>query len=494
MGSIRSRVHLRAWLCMTVIPITGCYRYRPQPLLPPAVEQQYRSRSLTDPDLKEFIEAQSTGKPTSWPPTELSLEMLTLVSFYFHPDLDAARARLATSEAAVITAATKPNPTISGAGGYTDAAPAPYVLRFGLDWLLETAGKRDHRTQRARSLSDAARFSLGETAWQVRSRVRAALLDHLLASRELDVLRREQDTRREALKLYEERLAAGEISQPEVDVIRTSLTLVEVTTQRAVGLDQETRTALETALGLAPGALNGIRLSWDSAEKPPGEDVLPLRSVQRAGLLNRLDIQRLLAEYAASESALQLEAARQYPDIRISPSYSFGDGNNSYFLGPSFLLPLRDRNKGPIAEAEARRQETAARFLGQQALAIDQMERALIRYRAALADFRDADSRLTNLLEDRLRAIQAQIQAGEADQLALVGVRLESVAAARARLNALRTAQTALGALEDAVQYPLESGIALPPVPVTNPRDRATGSSGLPLREPLEKTGGSTRQ
>lgn len=470
------QVRPRAWLYLILLPLAGCYHYRPQPLLPPSVETRYRSRNLADPGLKEFIDAQNVGKPASWPPSELDLDTLTLVAFYFHPDLDAARARLAAAEAAVITASTKPNPATGSAGGYTDAAPAPYVLRFGLDWTLETAGKREHRTRRARSLSEAARFSLGETAWQVRSRVRAALLDHLLASRELELLRREQEVRREALKLYEERLAAGEISQPEVDVLRTSLTLVEVTSQRAAGLVQETRTALETALGVAPGALNGIRLAWKSLEKPPGEDALPLHSVQRAGLLNRLDIQRLLAEYAASENALQLEAARQYPDIRISPGYSFGDGNNSYFIGPGFPLPLRDRNQGPIAEAEARRQEAAARFLAQQASAIEQVERALIRYRTALADFRDADSRLRTLLEEREQAVQVQIQAGEADQLALAGVRLEAVAAARARLNALRATQSALGALEDAVQYPLESGIALPAVPTANPRERSGGA------------------
>jgi hypothetical protein len=186
--------------------------------------------------------------------------------------------------------------------------------------------------------------------------------------------------------------------------------------------------------------------------------------------LNRLDVQQLLAEYAASENALQLEAARQYPDVHLTPSYEFMEGFNSYFIGPSLLLPLRDRNKGPIAEAEARRQETAARFLAEQASAIDQIERALIRYRSALADFREADSRLKTLLEDRERAAREQIQAGEADQLTLVGVRLESVAAAGARLQALRAAQTALGALEDAVQYPLETGLALPPVPPIGPR------------------------
>ena len=465
------KIHARAALIAALLPMAGCYHYKPQPLLPPVLEQQYRSRSLTDAGLREFMDAQPVGKPATWPLSELNLDTLTTVAFYFHPDLDGARARLATAEAAVITASTKPNPTLSGGAGYTDASPAPYVLRFGLDWPIETAGKRGYRTERANRLTQAARISLGEAGWQVRSRVRTALLEHLLASRELELLRREIGVRADAVGIYEKRLALGEASRPEVDASRTSVTLLQVSMQRAIGASKETRTALEAAVGLAPGALEGVGLVWPSLDQPPTEESVPFRNVQRAGLLNRLDIQRLLAEYAASESALQLEAARQYPDIRIAPGYSFGDGNNSYTVGPTFVLPLRDRSKGTIAEAQARRAEIAALFLAQQAAAIDQMERALIRYRAAWAEYRDADSVLKDLLNGREQRIQRQLQAGEVDRLALVGVRVDGGVAARARLSALRAAQSALGALEDAVQFPLEAGVALPPVPTVGPRD-----------------------
>ena len=463
--------YARAALIVTLLPVVGCYHYQPQPLLPPALEHQYRSRSLMDAGLREFVDAQPSGKPASWPLTELNLDTLTSVAFYFHPDLDAARARLATAQAAVVTASTKPNPTLSGGAGYTDSNSAPYLLRFGLDWPVETAGKRGFRTQRANYLTAAARTALGETAWQIRSRVRASLMEVFLASRELEVLRREIGVRREAVEIYEKRLAVGEVSRPEVDASRTALKLLEVALQRATGLEKETRAALEASVGLAPGALAGVGLTWSSLDQPPAEESVPLRNVQRAGLLNRLDIHRLLTEYAASESALQLEAARQYPDIRIAPGYSFGDGNNSYSLGPTFVLPLRNSSKGAIAEAEARRAEAATRFLGQQAAAIDQMERALIRYRAAWAELRDADSLVKNLLEDREPRIQRQLQAGEADRLALVSVKVDGVVAARARLSALRAAQGALGALEDAVQFPLEGGVGLPQIPTVGPRD-----------------------
>ncbi len=87
----------RAALVVPLLSLVSCYHYQPQPLLPPPLEQQYRSRTLADSGLKEFIEEQPAARPASWPSKELSLDTLTLIAFYFHPDLDAARARLAAS-------------------------------------------------------------------------------------------------------------------------------------------------------------------------------------------------------------------------------------------------------------------------------------------------------------------------------------------------------------------------------------------------------------
>ena len=57
------------------------------------------------------------------------------------------------------------------------------------------------------------------------------------------------------------------------------------------------------------------------------------------------------------------------------------------------------------------------------------------------------------------------------DRLALASVQLQRLVVARARLDALRRAQTALGALEDAVQRPLAPATALPAVPLTHHRE-----------------------
>lgn len=152
---------------------------------------------------------------------------------------------------------------------------------------------------------------------------------------------------------------------------------------------------------------------------------------------------------------MQLEIARQYPDVHLRPSYSFDDGVNKYKLGFSITLPILNQNQGPIAEAESRRKQSAAQFLALQAQVIGETEQAVARYKAALAELNEAKN-FVALLQLQEHATQLAVQIGESDKLALAGIRIQSAVAARARLDALLRAQSALGALEDAVQLPLE--------------------------------------
>jgi outer membrane protein TolC len=101
-------------------------------------------------------------------------------------------------------------------------------------------------------------------------------------------------------------------------------------------------------------------------------------------MLNRIDLRRQLAHYAAADEALKLEIARQYPDINITAGYSWEGGENIFELGPSAVLPVFNQNQGPIAEAEARRREVAAQFLAMQAGIIEQSQTSLARYRGSL--------------------------------------------------------------------------------------------------------------
>lgn len=430
--------------------LTGCVKYHPHPLDPPLSEQQYRARTLADPGLRSFL------KRADWPPQKLTLDDLAAVAIYFNPDLDLARAQMRTAQAAILTAKGRPNPPLSSGGGWTNAPESSLAFHFDTTITLETAGKRGWRILEAEKLAEAARVAVAETAWRVRSRVRAAWLDCVMAMRSLDVLGREHDVRAETVALLEKRLSAGEAALPDVNVARTALISVEVATKAAETAVQEAGATLAAAAGLP--SLPDV----DTQALPSTPAELPLPDVQKAGLLHRADIRRSLLEYAAAEANLHLEIANRYPNVDLSPSYAFEEGYHMITFGPSLALPLLNRNQGPIAEAEARRAEAEVRFKGLQAQAIGEMEVALARYRGGLAELADAEQRLMRIQAVREAAMRRAVAAGEEDRLALVGVQLEAAVAARARLEAVRRVQSALGAIEDAVQQPLGPGHPLP--------------------------------
>src|SRR2546427_359462 len=350
------------FLCIvSVLPLTGCAieRYRAAAIVPAETATSFESRNLSDAGLHSFVE-KSLGQPMSpWPPKLWDLQTLSLTGLYFSPEMQAGRARLAEAAAAIVTAGARPNPVFDLSPG----VPSPYLLTLDFAVPLETKGKRGYRIRSARNLEQAARFDLADSAWKVHSGVRRALLDHLLASRSLELLRSEEQIRTEQVRLLQERFVAGDIPRPELDLARIELSKAHLSISTAEGQVAETKAALAAAMGIPVAGIAGIDFAWTELESPPGTQSFSPQEIRRDAVLDRLDIRRSLAQYEAAESNLQLEIAKQYPDVQIAPGYTFEERNSFFTLGLSMTLPLFNRNQRPIAEAQAKRKEAAATFL-----------------------------------------------------------------------------------------------------------------------------------
>jgi cobalt-zinc-cadmium efflux system outer membrane protein len=438
--------------------LSGCatLRYRPVPIVPTQTASTLEVRSLGDSGLHAFLEKNVGHAVTPWPPKTWDLATLSLAALYFNPSLETARARVAESQAAIVTAGARPNPSLS----ITPGIPSPYLFNLDFSVPIETARKRGHRIQIARSLDEAARFDLADSGWKVRSGVRLALLNYFLTSRSLDLLRSQEQIRGEQVNILEQRFSLGEIARPEVDLARIELSKAHLAINTIEGQLAEAKAALAASIGIPAAGLQGLDFSWTDLDYPPSAESLSPREIQRDAVLNRLDVHRSLAQYAAAEADLQLEISKQYPDLQIGPVYTYEERNNFFVIGLSTTLPLFNRNQGPIAEAEARRKEAAASFLERQAQVIAGGERALALYTAALKELGEVDQSLGKLQDSQLRMMQQAVRLGEEDRLSLNGVQIQSSVLARARLDALERAQSALGELEDALQRPLDPGDA----------------------------------
>ncbi len=451
----------------------GCAHFEPKPLDVARMADDFDARTLDTPELRAFIET-NRGPVSVWPPASWNFDQLTLAALFLHPRLDVARAELASVRAAEITAGARPNPTVgvtpeynfNPAGGVT-----PWIAGVQFDLPIETAGKRGHRLAKARQLSDAARLRIGTVAWEIRSGVRAAWLDLHDAGQRAELLSRQLTAQQRTLAALETKFSLGAATTSDLAPARLARARTRKELADARVLSDEARARLASAIGvplksLPPSAAltlahAAVNLETNGADRRPNPPPSAAEARHRA-LTSRSDLLASLAEYAAAETALQLEVARQYPDVHLGTGYQFDQGENKWALGLSAEIPVLNRNQGPIAEAQARRAEAAARVLALQARIIGDVDRALAAWHGAqtrsgaLADVRTEQ-------QARVQSLQTQLQAGAVESLDVLAAEAELAADElfhwEARIKELR----ALGELEDAIQFPLTPDLSLNP-------------------------------
>ncbi|HEX7485447.1 MAG TPA: TolC family protein [Vicinamibacterales bacterium] len=430
---------------------TGCIHFQPKPVVAADTLAAFEARTLDAPGLQRFFDVNHDVAPA--PSAPWNLRALTLAAFYYHPDLDVARAGSAVARAGIVTAGERPNPTASFGPGYNSTTPAglitPWILSFDFDIPIETAGKRGYRLAQARHLTDAARLNIATVAWQVRSRVRSRLLDLHAAVETGALLEKQQEIQAGNVKILELQLSAGAVSPFEVTQARIALDAIRLAQRDAARQQAESRAQLAAALGVTAHSVGDLPISFDEFTKTPSE--VPGPEASREALLNRADVLGALAEYDASQASLQLEIARQYPDIHLGPGYQMDQTDSKWTIALPITLPVFNRNKGAIGEADARRAEAANRFIAVQARAIGEVELAVVSYRSAVQKVSSVDAMMADLTRQEQTA-QRMFKAGEISRLELGSTQLELYTGALAHLDALIKAQQALGALEDAMQ------------------------------------------
>jgi cobalt-zinc-cadmium efflux system outer membrane protein len=304
-------------------------------------------------------------------------------------DLRLARDGVTAARARVVTAGTRPNPTLGldreqlgGDGTYHET-----ILTVGQS--IDLTGQRGARREAAtREVTAAEARLVAETA-RVRAEVRTAYLRAVGAEARLAVLGDAVLVFREAERVGQSRYREGDISAYELQ-----------------------RLQLETARYetlLAEAQLEVLRSGRELAAltffEPDREERLLFPADSLGGLLgpsgvlaadSALALARRRADVRAAEA--EVEAARARVALagrgrRFNPTVTAGvkeqtGGIYGAVLGVSVPLPLSDRNRGPIAETEAALAQAETR----RALAVRAAETEVLR---ALDRQRSLADRLT---------------------------------------------------------------------------------------------------
>lgn len=445
--------------------MAGCVHYSPRPLPPEQIAAAFSARRLDDPQLRAAVDTRLPDRARDWPRQGWDRADLLLALLYFNDSIREERATFALAAAGRRTARERPNPTVALLTEYAkegnqfagQGGGAPLWL-WGLtpDIPLDVGTKRSARIAVADLTAEQARYDFMEVLWKERSAMRRAVLDVLMTEREVALLERVHTDREAQLEMARRRLDAGAASHGDLDRLVADAVADEQRLHDARRRLSAGRSALAATIGVPAVAVSSLPLKWEHLDDPGDVDQSLIANWRDEALLSRSDVHSAVVGYSVAEESLRLEVAKQYPQVRIGPAYTWDHGVHRLQFNLSLELPVLNQHRGEIAEAEVRREQAGARLEATVATAYEEIDEALRQWRLSLERVADARGPVYEAAQHIFEATQREFDAGNSDRTELVAARVARSLAELQILDAVRTAQESLAIVEDAIRRPLE--------------------------------------
>lgn len=418
------------------LSLSACVAYAPAPV-----------RLEAYPDHRAAVRLSAPPDGRAWTGADLLAEALRN-----NPSVAEAAAKYRTARAAAKVSHVPPPASLTLTAEYAKSEPKQWLYGAASDTPLDIGGRRKERVNAADLAALQALYDYGEAVWTVRTALARARTERLFADEEVARARAVEALRQARADRLDRRVAAGEDDRSLALVARGELETAHRRVTDAQGRRAAADSALAGALGLPVMAVRDLRLAPTAAPSAS----LDVPAAARTAALTRRDVLRAVVDYDLAESALRLEIAKQYPEVRIGPGYTYDHGVAKLPFNLGLTLPPQDLNRAAIAQAEAKRAEAGRSLEAVQAAtlsAIDAADVALASARTASAQVERRD--IPNA--DALAAATARsLAAGAADRVDDLGAR---ALALETRLNLLdaRKAQALAGVdLEDALRAPFD--------------------------------------
>lgn len=457
-----------------VAALSACVHYTPLPKPPEKVVDAFVSRSLQDPGLRTELDRGLPARSADWPRRQWDRADLLFAMLYFNDSIAQGRAAVEVSTAARSTARELPNPQIELAGEYANQHDGSPLWLWGLasEWLLDFGVRRGMRISLADLGEQQAAYELTELVWRTRRDLQRAFADRLLAQREVKLLETVKADREGQLEMARRQLEVGATARGEVDRLVSDALLDEQRLNEARSRASAAESALATAVGVPVKALEAVQLSWPDLDDPADIPETRLEEGREASVLERADVLSAVVGYSLAEAALRLEVSKQYPDIAIGPAYQWDHGVKRLQFNLFLTLPLLNRNRGAIAEAEARRAQAGAKLEATVASAYTEIDEAIRQWRLARARLAEARGGIYETAERIYSQMERGFAAGANDRPELVAARIARTLAQLQVIDAVRGARWALTDLEASLRGPLE-GPELTPASPSVPNGRS---------------------
>jgi cobalt-zinc-cadmium efflux system outer membrane protein len=387
-------------------------------------------------------------------PYDLTLTTALALALEANPGQRALALEIRKAEGRSRQASARPNPGLSfeleNAGGTLPGLSASDAT-LSVAQILELGGKRAARIGASRA--DEENVSLDAAAGRLAlvADVARRYLEALASDRALSLSNEEVRAAEEAQATTAQRVRAGaahpvERRRADVELANARLDRTNVETEAALA-----RSRLSLLWGEPEPQFRRLLGDLDTLAPPPLLDSLASRADASPALA------RWRTEREARRLRLDLERSRRIPDLTAQVGLrSLAETDDRTWVGAlSLPLPLFDRNRGAVEEAEA--SLTQAPVLESQARL--EMRRALAEEHARLRRSRDkVESLRREVLPEASRALEEMrvgFERGRFTYLDLLEARRTWIRARREELAALLAGHLAIAELERLVGGPL---------------------------------------
>jgi outer membrane protein, heavy metal efflux system len=255
---------------------------------------------------------------------------------------------------------------------------------FSLSQTFSSRGKRDLRTDVARSDVDQAQANLETARLDVKVRVRKAFFDLRISEEEVRIHEQHVGIAQQAIGAARIKYTTGSV--PQQDVLKAQMAMTQLA-EHMIRFDRDAEVArarLNTLLGRSPDAPVEVRGEHAVSASLPSLDSLAIMAI---GARPDLAAAKVMAERSHKEQ--RLAKTVYIPDFTVSAGYMVmpaGQGfRNSYMVEGTMNLPWLNRKKhdAEIAEAAAKATEQDAELAALENTARGQIAEALAEAKSA---------------------------------------------------------------------------------------------------------------
>lgn len=398
----------------------------------------------------------------------ISLRQAVEIATSNNPDIASLRKESGIFDAATLRAGLLANPTLEleGETGALTGSSSDNSISLGISQEFQLGDKRNKRRLAAERDAAAYRWQVLDRERVLKEQVQGAYYDALLARERLALAHRSIDLNKQLLQVAEDRLAAGDIPELEMYLVKVELARSEgarMDVDRAF-LDAGAR--LFALLALPPGESPALSGSLDADTSQPRD----LAALKRLALKNRPDLKAADAAANKSQAEVALAEAEAIPNLtagvalaREASSMEIGgvEGKETAYsvgLKLSIPIPLFDRNRAGVQEARAKLSSAEIRAKA----AAHGVEREVESARASLANAEKVvslyKSSILRQLEENLQLTQEAYRLGEVGVLAVIEEQKKFFEVSDGYLTALHARQMAMAKLESAVAADMNGG------------------------------------